>query len=232
MKSSAKLSLEFDKHLLQKELLTLENNWTAHFNTSYYTNDWSGISLRGLSNSLHKLSAGNSSNSDFENSSVLNELPYTQKVLDELKTPKMSVRFLKLGPGSSVKAHKDYDLVFWNGFVRLHIPVFTNDNVKFIVDGKQLDMKPGECWFADFSKTHSVENNGTTDRIHLVIDCKVNQWLISLFEQDGIIQPGEQPPDQMDRYDKNTQLKIAEQLESMGLETSNELAKKIRERFN
>ena len=42
-------------------------------------------------------------------------------------------------------------------------------------------MKEGECWYLDLSLPHWVENHGKTDRIHLVIDCLVNDWLRELI---------------------------------------------------
>jgi hypothetical protein len=38
-------------------------------------------------------------------------------------------------------------------------------------------MAPGEAWYLRLSDPHSVANRGTTDRVHLVIDCVVDAWL-------------------------------------------------------
>jgi hypothetical protein len=38
-------------------------------------------------------------------------------------------------------------------------------------------MAPGECWYNDFTELHSVHNDGDGDRVHLTIDCVVNDWL-------------------------------------------------------
>jgi quercetin dioxygenase-like cupin family protein len=43
-------------------------------------------------------------------------------------------------------------------------------------------MHEGELWYLDFSQKHRVENNGATDRIHLVMDCKVNDWLVEIIK--------------------------------------------------
>jgi hypothetical protein len=54
---------------------------------------------------------------------------------------------------------------------RLHIPIVTNDNCWFKVSDETKQMKKGEIWEIDNSnKIHSVDNNGDTDRIHLLID--------------------------------------------------------------
>jgi hypothetical protein len=38
-------------------------------------------------------------------------------------------------------------------------------------------MAPGECWYLRLSDPHRVANRGETDRVHLLIDCRVNDWL-------------------------------------------------------
>ena len=40
----------------------------------------------------------------------------------------------------------------------------------------------GEAWYLDLNLRHRVDNHSDTDRIHLVIDCVVNDWVRALFE--------------------------------------------------
>jgi len=63
----------------------------------------------------------------------------------------------------------------------MHIPITTNRDVSFILDGETLDMKPGECWYLNVNHVHSVSNNGKTDRVHLVIDGQRNDWSDDIF---------------------------------------------------
>lgn len=228
MKSYAQLPFQFDARQLQQELEFCRKDWTKHFNTAYYSGEWSGIPLRSSVETGHAISAGNAASQQFTDEPVLALLPYTQAVIESIEAPKSSIRYLRLTPGSQIKPHKDYDLVFWDGFVRLHIPVITNDQVKFMVNQEQVKMQPGECWFADFSQTHSVENPGNTDRVHLVIDCQVNEWLRTLFIEADIIDEHETAPDEMESYDDATKWLIIEQLESQGTEVALEMAAKMR----
>jgi hypothetical protein len=39
-------------------------------------------------------------------------------------------------------------------------------------------MALGEAWYLRLSDPHAVTNDGETDRVHLVIDCATNDWLI------------------------------------------------------
>jgi len=228
MKNYAKLPFEFDKVILQKELRELVTKWESHFNTAYYDGDWSGIPLRKPKDITHQVSPGNAASEDFEDTSILQQLPYTSQVLEAIEAPKLSIRYLRLTSGSVIKPHKDYDLVFEDGYVRLHIPIVTNDQVEFIVDNEKLELKSGECWFADFSKTHSVSNHGPTDRVHLVIDCNVNEWLTNLFKEIGILPLAEQAISPYDQYDEHTKKQMIEQFIEMGTETSLEMAEAIR----
>jgi aspartyl/asparaginyl beta-hydroxylase (cupin superfamily) len=82
-----------------------------------------------------------------------------------------------LKAGSAIKEHTDYKLAYADGEVRLHIPVATNPGVEFVLDGARVDMKEGECWYNNFNLPHRVVNRGSTDRIHLVVDCEINDWL-------------------------------------------------------
>ena len=42
-------------------------------------------------------------------------------------------------------------------------------------------MRSGEAWYTNINLPHGVENNGTTNRVHLVIDCIRNDWSDALF---------------------------------------------------
>ena len=39
-------------------------------------------------------------------------------------------------------------------------------------------MKVGECWEINNSLLHSVENNGKTERIHLLVDILPNKFIL------------------------------------------------------
>ena len=66
--------------------------------------------------------------------------------------------------------------------MRLHVPVHTNADVDFVLDDQRVPMAEGELWFLNFNKYHSVDNRSSVDRIHLVIDCVINDWLRQLLE--------------------------------------------------
>jgi hypothetical protein len=54
---------------------------------------------------------------------------------------------------------------------RIHIPIITNENCYFVIEGKQEQFKESELWeINNTGKYHSVHNEGDSDRIHLIID--------------------------------------------------------------
>ena len=81
----------------------------------------------------------------------------------------------------AIKEHSDFNLSYEDGEVRVHIPIQTNAEVEFAVEGRPLPMGEGECWYINFNLPHRIHNRGTTDRVHLVIDCVLNDWLRSMF---------------------------------------------------
>ena len=45
-------------------------------------------------------------------------------------------------------------------------------------------MREGECWYLRLSEPHRVINDGDTDRVHLVIDAIVDDWMRNILLSD------------------------------------------------
>ena len=56
---------------------------------------------------------------------------------------------------------------------RIHLPIFANENVEFIVDNVKVPMKEGKLIEFNNNKIHSVKNNSSSNRIHLIIDWSI-----------------------------------------------------------
>lgn len=178
---AAKLPLHFDPTDLQSDVVSLGNGeWTAHFNTGYYSGDWSGAALRSPSGTTHSILA-DAHHGDFSDTHLLQQCRHLHAVVEAFQCPLRSVRLLRLTPGSVIREHRDYDLGYDQGEVRLHIPVFTHPRVEFYLDNRRIIMGEGECWYLDLNRPHRVQNLGDTDRVHLVIDCQLNDWLRALI---------------------------------------------------
>jgi quercetin dioxygenase-like cupin family protein len=60
----------------------------------------------------------------------------------------------------------------------------TDPRVGFFLGGERVPLGEGECWYMDFNLPHRVENDGDAARVHLVVDCVVNEWVRSLFPSE------------------------------------------------
>ena len=180
--SWVKLPFRFDSERLRTDLnQILPQEWAAHFNQSYYEGQWSGVALRSVAGKVSELYSDPVAREPYVDTPILGRCPYFQEVLSIFQCRLKSVRLLKLSPGSQIREHSDPDLSFDGGEMRVHIPLQTNPDVEFILSGNRLILGEGECWYLDFSQPHRVWNRGATDRIHLVIDGVVNDWVRSVF---------------------------------------------------
>jgi quercetin dioxygenase-like cupin family protein len=92
------------------------------------------------------------------------------------------VRLLRLAPGGIVNEHTDptLGLHIHKSVIRLTIPVLTNGDVEFFLNGIAVPMKPGECWYLRLTDPHRVVNAGSTERINMTIDMVPSDWVRSL----------------------------------------------------
>ena len=152
-------------------------DWVPHFNTGCYEGEWSGAALRSVGGQPGRLYPDPTASAAFGDTPLLARCPQVQSVLATFRCPLLAVRFLRLGPGSRIKEHADLDLGFDDGEVRIHVPVSTGPGVEFLHHGERVDMAPGEAWYLDLNLRHAVVNNGDSPRVHLVVDCVVDDWL-------------------------------------------------------
>ncbi|MCH9695410.1 MAG: aspartyl/asparaginyl beta-hydroxylase domain-containing protein [Gammaproteobacteria bacterium] len=75
----------------------------------------------------------------------------------------------KLLAGGRINPHFDSHATFRRSH-RIHVPITTNNRVRFMIDGKPFRMQPGEAYEINNQKTHSVMNSGNEDRISFIFD--------------------------------------------------------------
>jgi mannose-6-phosphate isomerase-like protein (cupin superfamily) len=181
------LPFHFDAARMLEEVTLITASWNLHFNKHDYQGNWSGLSLRAPGGITDNLLAEALNDFDtFEDTPLLGQCPYIKSVLKQIACPQTSVRLLKLEKGALIKEHTDAGLNFEEGEVRLHIPIITHDLVEFYLDGQRLSMQPGDCWYINASLPHRLANPSPVDRIHLVIDCEVNDWLQEIFARTDL----------------------------------------------
>ena len=172
---------------MQAEVAQLEAFlWKDHFNSSGYEGGWQTLQLRSLNGELANnfvKSPGDYQTQNFQDTPLLAQCPYLSEVLDFFKITKTAVRLMRLDAGAVIKPHRDEDLNFEQGEVRLHIPVSTNPGLAFYLEEERLCMAEGSCWYLNLALPHRVRNGGDTPRVHLVLDGIVNDWLRAYFRQ-------------------------------------------------
>ena len=108
--------------------------------------------------------------------------PYLMQVLETLGGTWGRSRLMRLSGDSEVTPHVDTDY-YWRDHMRVHVPIVTQPTVRFICGDEQVNMKAGECWIFDTWTLHSVRNDATRARIHLVADTVGGGNLLPLMEQ-------------------------------------------------
>ena len=172
----------FDVVKLQADLKHLVGDtWNNHYNEQAYEGNWKLISLYSGTGEENEIFAEQNTTSSLIETAIMKKSRYFREVVNEFKCELLSVRLMKLSVGAVIKPHKDFKLGYEDDNFRIHIPIITNDSVKFILGGERLVMAPGECWYTNVNHTHSVTNEGEVDRVHLVIDGQRNEWSDKLF---------------------------------------------------
>ncbi len=96
------------------------------------------------------------------------------------------MRLLSLAPQSFIREHSDHALDFEDGEVRIHVPVQTSSDIEFYLNGARLLLEEGRTYYLNVNLPHRVNNRSHHERIHLVIDAEVNDWLRELFAANQI----------------------------------------------
>jgi hypothetical protein len=174
------LPFRFNPERLQADLAhILAEEWSPHYNERDFGGKWRGAALRSANGSSHDLIAGASG--PFVDTPLLARCPYFREVLATFQCPLKSVRLLSLAAGSFIREHSDKALQYEDGEVRIHVPIVTGTGVEFYVSGERLLLEAGGCYYVNVHLPHRVNNRGTADRVHLIIDAEVNGWVDQQF---------------------------------------------------
>jgi len=187
--NTVKLKKELDKIVLrgwhtQKPFST--SGVPGLTTTTYHEGGWKIISLRSIGGDSDRTDPGGPSLVDYEYTNYLDVAPYMKSILNQFGSYVRTARLSVLNPGEKINRHCDTYIAFKYGQVRLHIPIITNDKVEVNISGESQNWGEGELWYGDFSKNHSVINNGNTPRIHLIFDVCLSSQLLSIFPEEFI----------------------------------------------
>lgn len=218
--SSVQLPFSFSEDRLIDDYKTCEAfAFSEHYNTADYDGSWKLIALRSMDGAIDNVRAFSLTGA-YMDTPLLEKCPYFKEIIDQFDCEKESIRLLNLCAGSRIHEHTDLDLGYEDGLFRIHVPIMTNDDVRFYINKELVTMEVGSCWYGNFNLPHAVENSGTSDRIHLVIDCKRNAWSDTLFERLGYDFEQE---NQQASYSEEEKQRIIEELQHQGMAVSQEL---------
>ena len=89
--------------------------------------------------------------------------------------------FYSAKPGLILHKHRDLTGNLIQGFIRLHIPIYTHEECFYICGSRfnknKINAKIGNVYALDTGYLHGVVNVSKVNRIHLLIEIEVNEWL-------------------------------------------------------
>lgn len=218
------LPFNFDSLQLKKEVAFLDvRAWQLHYQKVHYEGEWTALPLRSIDGLADNVVISPIPDSHYQDTIFLKESTYLQEVLSNFKCPLQAVRLLKLNAGAVIKEHRDAELGFEYGEIRLHIPVITHEEVEFYLDKERIQLQEGECWYMNFNLPHAVINKSKINRIHLVIDATVNDWVKDLFSKPSVNKKLIEEPGHSDAAKKQ----MIKQLRQMNTETATRMADEI-----
>lgn len=120
---------------------------------------------------------------------VANFMTILTKIEKLFKTKILCARILKVIANSNIDTHRDPSYFDFNtGTVaRIHIPIQTSPNVSFYINNQKFHLDEGNMYYTNIYKLHKVENNGLEDRIHLVIDVELNDFLKDKIKENNML---------------------------------------------
>ena len=84
-----------------------------------------------------------------------------------------AILITRIPPGGQILPHDDrgsWHAEFHN--CKIYVPILNNRDCVNVCEHDRLVMRPGEAWTFDNLKTHSVINDGDTDRITVIVCMK------------------------------------------------------------
>ena len=191
-----RLPFAFDPARLRADLRALDTDpWYDHAVRQNYSGQWDVLALRAAAGETHpvRIIVTPAGTTKFADQPALTRCPYFREVLAAFACPLHAVRLMRLTPGSVIKEHYDHELGIEDGHARIHVPVTTNPQVDFRLNGARVDMAEGSAWYLRLSDPHSVINGGTSDHIHLVsMWSPMTNWSICSAARPN---PRRSPPD-------------------------------------
>lgn len=115
---------------------------------------------------------------------IMEKMPITKKLFEELGLEYFAIRIAKAVPDAFLWEHRDYIELGEEEKLRLHIPLVTNADANIQFSECSVHMAAGNIWKLDPTVSHAIANKGDTDRIHLILDCYLNDKLKAMIAKE------------------------------------------------
>ena len=99
-------------------------------------------------------------------------VPLMQRIVEDHYPPGGTIiraMAARLEAGGIIKPHRDKHPSFHYGH-RIHIPIYTNPRVRFMIDGRPYKLEVGKVYEINNQQQHSVMNKGKEGRINFIFD--------------------------------------------------------------
>ncbi|WP_214107278.1 aspartyl/asparaginyl beta-hydroxylase domain-containing protein [Acrocarpospora catenulata] len=153
---------------LRHEALTVPTDWQISYE-EYQSGGWATLSLLNGSGDPADVTI-----TDCERpvaTLLLERMPATRALLDELGLSYMWVRLARLDSNAFLWEHRDYTELNTIERYRLHLPILTNSSAYLVTAGAAVHMTAGRWWRLTPTYAHGVCNLRGPQRIHLIADC-------------------------------------------------------------
>jgi len=157
---------------------------------------WQAISIRGYSDDISNILKPGVLDSNIQGQGLMYTHLYEQpecapikQILWHIPANFERIRIMRLRAGTKISKHTDkVDKEIKNGnIIRIHAPLKTNEKVKmYLWEDKnkiECNLQQGRYYYTDVSKPHAVTNDADFDRLHLVIDCFINEKLEGMINE-------------------------------------------------
>jgi len=98
----------------------------------------------------------------------------------------MWVRLAKLQVNAFMHEHRDYQELRNARRLRLHIPIITNPFSSIVIDHTRVHLALGYVWKLNPIHRHAASNFGKEPRIHIIMDCYVDEALDALVAAETL----------------------------------------------
>ena len=177
---AVRLPFNFNKERLQKELILLENEWEVSITPRTKTGDYWIINLMVPDLEAERVDGI----LPFKRHPALINCPYIVEILDTFPCRYQRIMLRKLMPGKGFTKHRD-PMYYEKGEVRIHVPILTDNKFEIYFNEERVVMPAGECWYLNTRLIHWGINKSEQARVHLIMDCDVNDWWENIFVDLG-----------------------------------------------